>query len=494
MKLLRRQFLQMAANVVALPAALAVARADVAPAKPLPERSTQPLADRLAAYADSLRYDDLDAATVERVKSHVIDTLGCGIAAFDEAPVLICRDVAFAPADGASTVIGTNRRSTPELASFANGAAFRYYDLNDAYASATFGTVHPSDHIAACLAVAESEHASATELITAIVLAYEINCRLLDALDAATRGWDAPVLSLPAVALAAGKLMKLSPAKLAQAVNLALNDHIPMGQTRAQTNSDWKGFADAEAGRNAIFAAMLARGGLTGPAPIFEGRKGFFELVSTRAEVEVDNFGRRDVPFRIHQCGVKAYPAVIYTQTAILAGIDVAKEVGNLERVAAIEIATTRRGYEQTGRDREKWTPENRDTADHSLPYITARAMFDGDIDNGSYAPNKLRDSRILAFMQKITVKEDPGFASPKGNAPSTRLTVTLDDGRRITRQVDNMPGFPGQPMNRTDIERKFRSNVSKSWPKERTDTILQSLWALEQADDVRSLLSKLTV
>jgi len=120
--------------------------------------------------------------------------------------------------------------------------------------------------------------------------------------------------------------------------------------------------------------------------------------------------------------------------------------------------------------------------------------MFDGDIDNGSYAPDKLRDSRILAFMQKITVKEDPAYASPKGNAPSTKLTVTLDDGRRITRQVDNVPGFPGQPMSRTDIERKFRSNVSKSWPKERTDNILQSLWVLEQANDVRSLLSKLTV
>ena len=163
MKLLRRQFLHVAASVVALPATSAIARADVAPAKPLADRSTAPLADRLAAYADRLRYDDLDAATVERVKSHVIDTLGCGIAAFDEAPVRICRDVALAPADGVSTVIGTNRRSTPELASFANGAAFRYYDLNDAYASMTFGAAHPSDHIAACLAIAESEHASAAE-------------------------------------------------------------------------------------------------------------------------------------------------------------------------------------------------------------------------------------------------------------------------------------------------------------------------------------------
>jgi 2-methylcitrate dehydratase len=300
----------------------------------------QPLAARLAAYAERLRYEDLDPATVERVKAHVIDTLGCGIAAFDEAPVRICRDVALAPGGGASTVIGTNRRTTPDLASFGNGAAFRYYDLNDVYTGRTAG--HPSDNIAACLAVAEAERASAAQLITAIVLAYEINCRLIDAFDLSTRGWDAAVVfSLPAVALAAGQLMKLPPDKLAQAVNLAINDHIPMGQTRAQTLSDWKGFADAEAGRNAVFAAMLARGGLTGPAPIFEGQKGFLQLVSGPANVDVEAFGRRDIPFKIHECGMKAYPAVVFAQTAIPAAIALANEVGDLNRVAAVEITTS---------------------------------------------------------------------------------------------------------------------------------------------------------
>src|SRR5712672_4057825 len=164
----------------------------------------RPLADRLAAYADGLRYDDLDAATIERVKSHVIDTLGCGIAAFDERPVRICRNLVLAAATGASTVIGTSQRTTPDLAAFANGAAFRYYDLNDVYTGRFSG--HPSDHIAACLAVAEAERASAAELIAAIVLAYEINCRLIDAFDVPSRGWGAPVFSLPALALPAGKL------------------------------------------------------------------------------------------------------------------------------------------------------------------------------------------------------------------------------------------------------------------------------------------------
>jgi 2-methylcitrate dehydratase len=490
-KLPRRRFLHLAAGAAALPNACRTAMAESPPTPPMSVPPERPLAQRLAAYAHALRYDDLDAATLERVKVHIIDTIGCGIGAFDERAVRICREVALA-VPGNATVIGTRRRTTPDLASFANGAAFRYLDFNDTYVGRF--AVHPSDQIAACLAIAEAEQASAQDLITAIILAYEVNCRLVDSLDIATRGWDPPVLSLPGVALAAGKLMKLDPERLSHAVGLALNDHIPMAQTRVQTLSDWKGLADAEAARNAVFAALLARAGVTGPAPIFEGHSGFFKQVSGPGNVDVDTFGRRGVPFRIHQCSLKAYPAVIYTQTAIVAGIEVAKEAGSLDRIAAIEIATTRRGYERTGSEPEKWSPQTRDTADHSLPYITARAMFDGDITNESFAPDMYRDPRILAFMQKIKVSEDAKLTARLGAAVPTRVTAILSDGRRISREVDYAPGFAQRPMNRDDVERKFRGNVGKRWPKQQTDAVLQKLWALERTDHLSSLLGELAL
>lgn len=484
MRIPRRQFLQLAAGAAVGPIASQIARAE--------GNAVAPLAERLAAYAHGLRYDDLDDATIERVKAHLIDSIGCGLAAFDEKPVRICRDVVLASGGGGATVIGTKRRVAPDLATFANAAAFRYLDLNDAYVGRITG--HPSDDIAACLAVAEAERATIAELIVAIVLAYEVNCRLIDAFDVSlgASGWDVPVLSLPAVALAAGKLMKLPPDALAQAVGIALNDHIAMGQTRVQALSDWKGIADAEAGRNAVFAAMLARGGLTGPAPIFEGRFGLFKNVTGPAEVDVGAFGRRGVPFRIHQCGMKAYPAHISAQTTVPAAIALATEIGNLDRITAIEIGTTRRGYQMAGSGEEKWTPDTKETADHSLPYIAARAMFDGGLDNDSYAADKLHDPRTLAFMRKITVNEDPAFATLTLNIPPTRLTATLDDGRRITRLVDSMPSFAGQPATRPDVERKFRSNVAKRWPRERTDAVLQALWAFDRTEDLSSLLGQL--
>jgi 2-methylcitrate dehydratase len=485
MTLPRRRFLHLAAGAVTLPMLYTVGRT----------QTVRPLAERLADYAHRLRYDDLDGATVERVKVHTIDSIGCAIAAFDEKPVRICREVALASGDSGATVIGTRRRAAADLATFANCAAIRYLDLNDAYVGRVTG--HPSDNIAACLAVAEVEQASCAELITAIALVYEVNCRLIDAfgISIGARGWDVPVLSLPAVALAAGKLMKLSSDGLAQAVSLALNDHISMAQTRVQALSDWKGVADAEAGRNAVFAAMLARAGLTGPAPVFEGRHGFFKLVAGPADVDVEAFGSaRGAPFRINQCGLKAYPAHITAQTAIPAGVALAQDIGALDRIAAIEIGTTRRGYEIAGSDQEKWAPDTKETADHSLPYIVARAMFDGAFDNDSYAPDKLHDPRILAFMRKITVKEDPTFATLTIKVPPTRLTATLDDGRRITRLVDSMPGFPGQPISRADVERKFRSNVGQRWPAEHTDAVLQALWALDRTDNLSALLANLAL
>ena len=482
----RRQFLRLGAAAAALPAL-----ARTAWAQGDAKRSVRPLAERLARWAAELRFEDIDAATIERVKTHVIDTIGCGIGALDERPVKICRDVALA-VGGDATVIGTNRRTTPDLATFANCAAVRYFDFNDSYVGRF--AVHPSDHIPACVAVAEAERASVQELIVAIVIAYEVNCRLVDALDIAKRGWDPPVMSLPAVALAAGRLMKLDPERLTQAVNIAVNDHIPMAQTRVQTLSDWKGLADAEAGRNAVFAAILARGGLTGPAPIFEGKSGFFQQVSGPGEVDTESFGRSGVPFRIHRCSLKPYPAVIYTQTAVVAAIEVAKEVGSLDRIAGIDIATTQRGYTRTGSEPEKWTPKTREDADHSLPYITARAMFDGDITHASFASEKFTEPRIVAFMQKIKVHEDPALTARVGTtAVPTRVSAILTDGQRITREVDHAPGFAERPMTRADVEKKFRGNVGTRWPKERADAVLQALWSLDQARDAASIMGALS-
>jgi 2-methylcitrate dehydratase len=180
---------------------------------------------------------------------------------------------------------------------------------------------------------------------------------------------------------------------------------------------------------------------------------------------------------------------VIYTQTAIVAAIEVAKEVGALDRIAAIDIATSRRGYERTGSEPAKWDPKTRETADHSLAYITARAMFDGDITNESFSESKFRDPVVLAFMQKIKVTEDPALTARTGGAVPTRLTATLSEGKQVTREVDHAPGFAASPMTRSEVEQKFRGNVGDRWSKAKTDANLAALWSIDQANDLADLL-----
>ena len=457
-----------------------------------PEAAGDFIADRLAAYADGLRFSSLDAVTTEAAKAHLIDALGCAMVALDEKPVRICRDVALSTQGGVSTILGTSRKTSADLAAFANGVAVRYFDFNDLYVGKEPG--HPSDIISACLAVGEAEGASGQDVLTAIVLAYEIDCRLLDAASLTGRGWDHPVYSLPAAALAAGKLMRLAPPKLAQAVNIAINGHLAMNQTRVQVLSDWKGVADAEATRNAVFAALLARGGLTGPAPIFEGRVGLFKQVTGPFTIDTAAFGGGANRFKILDCSVKLYPAQGYSLTAIPAGIAVAQEAGGTDRIVKLEIATTQYAYISAGRDAEKWTPQTRETADHSLPYIVARAMFDGDISNASFTTDKITDPRIRAFMQKITVREDPALTALVPKALASRVTATLDDGRVVSRQVDDLPGFAGRAMERGDVEHKFRQNVAGILPEAQTRAALDALWTFDQQSNIAQVMAHLVV
>jgi 2-methylcitrate dehydratase len=378
------------------------------------------------------------------------------------------------------------------MATFANGAAIRFYDLNDVYAGKEIG--HPSDNIAACLAQAEAAGASGRDLIVAIALAYEIDCRLMDAASISQHGWDHPNFSLPAAALAAGKLMKLNTAELTQAVNLAINGHLALNQTRVQTISDWKGLADANAARNGVFAAALAREGLTGPSPVFEGDAGFFKQVSGPFTLDVEAFGGRGRPFRIRDCSVKFYPAQALTQTAIQAGIDVARQAGGVERITAVEIRTSHEGWFSAGKDAEKWAPETSGTADHSLPYVTARAMFDGDITVASYSQAALHDPKLRAFMKNIKVIDDQEMSQRYPKYYATVVSATRDDGQVFTKRVDDIPGSATRPMQRTDFAAKFRKNVTPVLGAAPADEALGVLWDLEHRRDVADVLAPLVL
>lgn len=379
-----------------------------------------------------------------------------------------------------------------DWASFANGAAMRYFDLNDTYAGREVG--HPSDNITPCLAVAEAEGASGQDLILAVALAYEIDCRLLDAVQISARGWDHPNYSLPAAALATGRLMRLPTAQMIQAVNLALAGHLAFNQTRLQAISNWKGLADADAGRSAVFAAQLARAGITGPAPAFEGDAGFFKQVSGPFILDPAVFGGRAGMFRINDCSIKLYPAQALLQTAIPASAKIGAAIPDLTTVKSILVETSRAGMQYVADSPAKWAPQTSETADHSLPDIVARAMLDQDIGPLSYTPEKLHDPRLLTLLKTLDVKEDPALTAIYPKKIPNRVTVTLDNGRVLSEQVDDLPGFGGRPATRADIEAKFHRNVKALWPVAQIDAFLALAWDLDRQPNLSGLFQHIIV
>ncbi len=452
------------------------------------------LAERLARYALSVEYNKLDRGTVTQMKARIIDAIGCAIGASGEKPVKIAAEtVRRLRTYGSSTILGSNSSSSPELATFVNGLMVRYFDFNDTYLSKE--PAHPSDNLAPCLAVAEAESSTGSDLIVAAVVAYEIQCRLCDAADLRHRGWDHVNYGLVSSSLAASKLMGLSSREATQAVNLALSGHIAMRQVRAGELSMWKGASFANAARNAVFAAMLAREGMTGPAPIFEGEMGFFKQVSGPFEMRVEGFGGRKGRYKVNETYVKYWPAEYHAQSAIWAALGVRKKVNDIGKAESLLVQTHEAGYTILGRGKEKWTPKTKESADHSLPFIVGTALLDGRIDNESYSEENLLDLSKLRFIKKIKVIEDPRLTSmyPDRGMPN-RVTVRDKGGRLIAAQVDFPKGHPKNPMTKDDIQEKFLGLTRRYMGKREAKDVLLRLWKLEGVKDLSELLRPLRV
>ena len=438
------------------------------------------LAERLAEYASGLSYSDLerDGRVLAEAKKRILDAVGCGVGAFGAAPVKAARRLAVEgyPAKS-STVLGTRRKTTPDVAALVNGLMVRYFDFNDTYLSRE--PAHPSDNTPACLAVAEMEGRSGKDILVAVVLAYEVQCRLCDAANLRHRGWDHVNYGLVSVALAAGKLMRLSGEEMAQAVNISLNSHLAMRQVRAGAISEWKGFSFANAARNAVFSARLAREGIRGPSPIFEGEMGFFNQVSGRFQADTRNFGGRDGKFKLSETSIKFFPAEYHAQSAIWAALALRKSLGaeGLAKVSVVGVETSEAGYTILGKDDEKWAPETRETADHSIPYIVAAALLDGGVDEASFAPKKFRDPARRELMKKVVVAEDKTMTMGYPGSISCRVTVKLEDGRTLKEQVDDPRGHPMNPMTDEEVGAKFVE-------------LTEGLLTAGQADKVRDIVA----
>ena len=435
---------------------------------------------QLVDFALRSEYELLGQETVHECKRRLIDTFASAMGAYDEPLCHAARAIAKRHTGVPSASIwGSDLRATPEAAAFANGVMLRFLDISDTYMGKGGG--HPSDMISAVLAVGESIGADGTSVINAITLAYDVYCSLNDAVEIDSRGWDQTLYAVLGSVAGAGKLLRLSREQMGHAVALALTPNMALRQTRHGDLSSWKGCAGANAARNAVFAATLAQQGFTGPADVFEGKQGLWNVLGPFEWRLPDAPGATRM---ITQTHLKGLPICYHGQSAAWCALGLRARL-RPQDIREIHVEAYQGAVAMMGSDPTRWAPASRETADHSMPYVIAIALLDGEITPRSFAPGKLTDPAVVDLMGKVKVSESAALSAQYPEAVPGRVTIRLASGELLTQEIRYPQGHVKNPMDDAAVEAKFRELFRGHGDENQCKKILQSLWSFERASDI---------
>jgi 2-methylcitrate dehydratase len=379
---------------------------------------------KIVTYVSQFNSSKISSADRAALNKITLDYLAAMVSGFEEPSVRHCAHLAWQvqPRTFPCTVMGYGFTTTMEMAAFANSALGRHTDFNDLGPGG-----HVSDIIPAALAAGEAMHSTGEEVLTAIAIGYELSAVGIGSGESAAAG------------LIAGKLLKLNEDRLANALTLALTPHVTLNKG-VGAMSMWKGLRSAEPVKCGMWGAVMAHEGITGPPQPFEGRGGLWSRNGRRDFTLPE---RNDGTLAVQRMGFKRYPAEGSSQ----ATLDLIPEMRAFAKVDEIERIDHWLGGLGEIADAPKWDPRNRETADHSMPYILARALIDGEIYLGSFTEAKYRDPAALALMQRITMSHGQGFS---GNAPA-RTVITKKNGevKEFNTQNGRRVAPPGELLSK---------------------------------------------
>jgi 2-methylcitrate dehydratase len=444
------------------------------------------ISQQLVEYTLSFSEAELTPPVKEAALSHLVDTVAVAIAGHDSEPAGIAADYASTVhSDRGATVFGHGIQSSPELAAFANAIMVRTYDWNDGMLARGGG--HPSDMTSGVLAIGEISHSSGLDVLVAMTLAYELLGGMGSEITILDRSLDQGTFMGAATALAAGKLLKLNAEQLANAASLALVPNLPLAVSRWGELSMMKGATTAFAVRAGVFAALLASKGFTSANAPFEGIYGLHTLFGPiKINLPVLADGTRVVQMS-HQ---KPMPA----DTQALALLDIVPKVRawtKVEDIETIEIDAPEHAARHVG-DEAKYDPRTRETADHSLPYMLAVALVDGEITLASYRPERFLDPSLRPLMRKIIMRPDAAMTRINAEAivgatrpTPRRMTVRTKDGRTLVEDVMWHKGTMHNPMTHDDVNAKLDTICRGVVSDQARERIRDTWWNITDAPDV---------
>lgn len=454
----------------------------------VPGESRGSIAETLARFAHSLRYEDLPHAVVEKAKRTILDTMGCAIGGYQTPPGRIAACLAAqVSAKRGATVFCSGVETSLDLATFANGVMIRNLDFNDAY-STPVGGGHPSDSLAALLSSAEVAGCGGRDLILATAISYEVFCRISDVLNIKGLGIDqATVLGLASL-MGASRLMGLTEEQMQNAIGITVGGNIALNQGRVGALSNWKFYATAEASRKAVFAAQLAQAGITGPRQIFEGPSGFFQVISGEPFV-LPPFGE---PFGITQATTKRFALGQYAQSVADAALQIRSSLNGPDDIAEVNVRVSSNAIRVMAGSPAKWRPTTHATADHSIPYATAVLLKYGTIDDRYYDDPYLHDPKLLALVSRVHCFPSENADEREKDFHLCDLEIVLASGERKSVRVEYTRGHWRNPMSDAELEEKFRSLARRQLSARQTEDLLTQLWNLEQLPEA-AVLARMT-
>src|ERR1700726_4005107 len=250
--------------------------------------------EALARYAARAEFDDLSAESRKQLPVHILDSLGCCIAALGAGPVQACREqVAEFGGTGPSTLIGGGQ-ANPIYAAFWHTALVRYVDFMDNFLAPT-ETCHTADNFGGALTIADYIGGSGRDLMLAVALSYTVQSRFVGHANFMTRGFDHTTQLAFSLNAAAGRLLGMSEPEIANAIAMAATSDASFAVVRAKPLSQWKGLASAQSALGAMNALFLARRGVQGPLAVIEGTNGIDNLLHMQIDIDWEHEGYEGV-------------------------------------------------------------------------------------------------------------------------------------------------------------------------------------------------------
>ena len=447
------------------------------------------LTARLAEFVVRTTLRDCPDGVIAQVRRAALDTLGVTLAGAGEPVAASVR--AVARAEGGTplcTVLGTALRTSPTWAALANGAAGHAHDFDDTN-FALLG--HPSAPLlSAALATAEAEPAGGGDVALAYVVGFEVSVALGRALnpDLYTRGWHATsAVGTLGCAAAAARLLRLDVEHTTHALGIAAS--LASG-LKENFGSMTKPFHAGHAARNGVFAALVAREGMTASDEALEGRQGYAAALSQAKLTPdaVDGLGRR---WEIVRSGiaVKPYPSCALTHSAIDALLEL-RTAHRLtaDRIDEIEVGVTHVVPDVLRHDRPTTGLERK----FSMQYCAAAAMGAGRVDLAAFQDGPVADAGTRALMDRVRMVVDPTLPDRLEQHAWSRVTVRLRDGRLLESSPRGASGHPDQPLTDAQLRSKFLACATPVLGAGEAEAVADQIAQLDAIPDVRALTARL--